>query len=258
MKNLFLLVLASLSFLVFANGKEYVRVCYYTNWAQYRNGDAKFIPSNIDPFLCTHIAYSFAKIVNHKLVPYEWNDDTYYKQVINLKSQNPDLKVLLAVGGWNHESSTSPFSDMVASLGNRRTFIDHSIQFLRKYKFDGLDLDWEYPAQRSTGNPSDKALFTVLCRELRAAYENEALTSGKERLLLTAAVAAGKSTILGAYETNKLSPYLDALHLMSYDLAGSWDGVTGHHTAVNAANGLSVSVGLDTWINGGFPANKVT
>ena len=52
-----------------------MRVCYYTNWAQYRNGDGKYTPTDIDPYLCTHIIYSFAKIQNGVLANYEWNDD---------------------------------------------------------------------------------------------------------------------------------------------------------------------------------------
>lgn len=35
---------------------------------------------------------------------YEWNDDKMYPRMMALKKQNPSLKVLLAVGGWNHEN----------------------------------------------------------------------------------------------------------------------------------------------------------
>ena len=35
---------------------------------------------------------------------YEWNDDKMYPRMMALKKINPDLKVLLAVGGWNHEN----------------------------------------------------------------------------------------------------------------------------------------------------------
>lgn len=43
---------------------KYKKICYFTNWAQYRNGPAKFEPEHIDPFLCTHIIYAFAYISN--------------------------------------------------------------------------------------------------------------------------------------------------------------------------------------------------
>lgn len=50
-------------------------VCYHTNWSQYRPDSGKFFPENIDPKLCTHIIYAFAKVVEDRLEPYEWNDE---------------------------------------------------------------------------------------------------------------------------------------------------------------------------------------
>lgn len=111
---------------VSATSNAYYRVCYYTNWAQYRPAGAKFFPEDIDPFLCTHIIYSFAKINQQNMIAmYEWNDDKMYVRFNNLKENNPELKTLLAVGGWNHESGTeSPFSRMVRTIATRKVFID--------------------------------------------------------------------------------------------------------------------------------------
>lgn len=51
-------------------------VCYYSNWAVYRPGLAKFTPENINPYLCTHIIYAFASLSeDFKLQPFDpYND----------------------------------------------------------------------------------------------------------------------------------------------------------------------------------------
>lgn len=55
----------------------YNTMCYYTNWSQYRDGIGRFLPNNVDPFLCTHIIYAFAVFgpgPGYELETFEWND----------------------------------------------------------------------------------------------------------------------------------------------------------------------------------------
>lgn len=44
---------------------------------------------------------------------------------------------------------------MVADPAKRRVFVNSVVRFIRDYNFDGLDFDWEYPANRG-GVPEDK------------------------------------------------------------------------------------------------------
>jgi chitinase len=47
---------------------EFKVVCYFTNWAWYRQGPGKYLPSDIDPDLCTHIVYGFAVLNGDQLI----------------------------------------------------------------------------------------------------------------------------------------------------------------------------------------------
>ena len=96
----------SILFLVLIFGtacSEKVSVCFYTNWAQYRQGIAKFLPSDIDVELCSHIYYAFAQINMQTLQieNYEWNDDVMISEVNALKKQKPSLKTVISVGKNN-------------------------------------------------------------------------------------------------------------------------------------------------------------
>jgi chitinase len=65
-----------------------------------------------------------------------------YDKVQALKAQNPALKVLIAVGGWN--MGPGPFSDMANNAASRANFVSTTVKFLQDNHFDGLDMDWVF------------------------------------------------------------------------------------------------------------------
>ena len=78
-------------------------VCYYSNWAQYRTNEGKFLPEDLDPSLCTHMIYAYAKVVEVDggwgIGPTEWNDLDMdwavgmYTRFHNVTDAHPGLKV---------------------------------------------------------------------------------------------------------------------------------------------------------------------
>ncbi|KAL7716189.1 Chitotriosidase-1 [Entamoeba marina] len=238
---------------------------YYTNWSQYRinsiNGWAcKFTPELIDPTVFDVINYAFVVFdESYTVKEYEWNDNTMIPQVVDLKKQNPNLKVLCSIGGWNfnlRNGTKHLFSEMSEFEEGRKKFIQSSIIFARKYGLDGIDIDWEYPGHPDMGGREvDTISFTSLLKEFREAIELEA-QSGKTKLLLTIAAPAGPKNIKNL-ELKEIHKYLDWINLMTYDLHGAWENVTGSHTALFSEDGLSVNDAVTSYLNSGIPSSKL-
>ncbi|XP_061191469.1 chitinase-3-like protein 1 isoform X2 [Saccostrea echinata] len=241
--------------------KKHRRVCYYTNWAQYREAPARFTPEDIRPELCSHLIYAFAKLEGAQIETSEWNDPLMYERFNNLKNKNRELKTLLAVGGWN--AGSKAFSPMVASTESRLLFVNSAIDFLRKYGFDGLDLDWEYPTRRG-GRPEDKENFAKLVKLLREAFDREAQQSGKPRLLLSAAVPTSKELVDQAYDIKTLAKHLDFINLMTYDFHGGWESTVGHNSPLYSRRSetetqrtMNTNWAAKYWTQNGAPRDKL-
>eukprot|EP00106_Octopus_bimaculoides_P004978 XP_014772420.1 PREDICTED: chitotriosidase-1-like [Octopus bimaculoides] len=200
--------------------------CYYTSWSQYRPTGMKYTVQNMDASLCTHIAFAFAVMKDNSIIHFEYNDinGTWTKGMYwyfnQFKQTYPRIKSFLSVGGWNFGSVK--FSQMANSPATRATFVNSAVDFLKKWKFDGLDLDWEYPALRN-GLKKDKEHYTLLIKELHKKFSLQT-----PRLLLSFAGPAPIEKIEVGFEVAKISPYVDFINIMTYDFHGSWEKNTGH------------------------------
>lgn len=209
------------------DSNSYKIVCYFTNWAWYRKGNGRFTPDDIDTSLCTHIVYGFAVLDYSELVIKthdSWADidNKFYTRVSALKEKG--VKVSLALGGWN-DSQGDKYSRLVRDAKARSRFTKHAIEFLEKYGFQGLDLDWEYPVCWQTdckkGSPDEKIAFSSFVRELSTAFRDR-------QLLLSAAVSPSKTIVDAGYDVPELAKYFDWIAVMTYDFHGQWDKKTGH------------------------------
>ncbi|CAF0942106.1 unnamed protein product [Rotaria sp. Silwood1] len=263
---LLLIFFLKVSFLLAAEQKFKI-VCYFSNWAYKRPGGGSMTPEDIDPCLCTHIIYAFSEMENNQLIPTEKHDfkdnnqPGFFERFNAWKSVNKNIKTLLAVGGW--DMGMKDFAGIVKSEKTMKSFAESSIKYLRKHKFDGLDLDFEYPGVDWRDSPrEDKQKFTKLCEVLYEAFEKEAEKSGQERLLLTAAVAAAKVNIDKAYEVDKLVSVIDWFNLMTYDFHGSWDQNRAHHSSLNSKDDekddtMYIDFAVKYFQKLGMPANKM-
>nr|XP_032835874.1 chitotriosidase-1-like [Petromyzon marinus] len=152
------------------------------------------------------------------------------------------------------------FSAMASRRDHRQVFVASTVGFLRTYGFDGLDLDWEYPAQR--GSPAvDKQRFTSLLKELRSAFdEEEVLAQGRPRLLLAVAVSPIASIVDGSYEVEKIHQYLDFINVMCYDMQ-NWNGKTSHHSPLFSSSlypeQTTTESAVKLWLDRGVPPSKL-
>lgn len=233
---------------------------YYPAWKSYSG----FTPDKLDVSKLTHINYAFAYIGQDNKIKlgYPDKDPENFKMLNDLKSLNPDLKILISVGGWNWSDK---FSDTASTDASRTAFAKSCVEFLVQYGIDGIDLDWEYPVggglPTNSKRPLDKQNFTLLLKEIRQKLDEQELKDNKQYLLT---IAGGASYYyLNNIEPTKIKEYLDYVNIMSYDLHGPWDQYSDFNAPLyNKSSSspqykISVDSSVEAWVNAGFTKDKL-
>jgi chitinase len=253
---------------------QYKRIGYYTGWSSYSH----FQVSQIDARTLTQLNYAFAGISSdgkmtvedpaadvEKSFPGDKPGQPYkgnFYQLTKLKQKYPSLKTVISVGGWD---GSAKFSDVALTDQSRTVFANSCLQFILKYGFDGVDLDWEYPvAGGKPGNskrPDDKHNFTLLLQKIRETFNAQSAKDGKTYILtITGGVGEG---FAADTELNMIQKYVDNIGLMAYDIHGSWDNMTGLDAPLykdphsGFGSDESVQDAVETYLRNGVPANKL-
>ncbi|RZC36321.1 Glyco hydro 18 domain containing protein, partial [Asbolus verrucosus] len=223
-------------------------ICYYQSWAS-----SSFAPSDIDVNVCTHVNYAFLGIKSDGSLRLDGGDSNI-KKLSALKKKNPKLKLLFSVGGWSEGSKT--FSAVASSGTKKAKMASSALQFLKTHKFDGIDVDWEYPAQRG-GKSSDKKNFVDMLKVLRKKLK------ANGNYLLT--IAVGSSPDSSSYDVSKIVGLVDYINVMTYDFHGASDGKTGQNAPLYASSkdsdwekkNANCDAAIKNWKNKGVSSSKL-
>ncbi|MEW2529121.1 glycosyl hydrolase family 18 protein [Streptomyces sp. NPDC047071] len=246
------------------NGRSRRVVGYFTGWRTGAKGDPKYLVGNIPWTKVTHINYAFAHVKDDKISVgdtsdpknpatgmtwpgnprAEMDDSLPYKGHFNLltkyKKRHPAVKTLISVGGWAETRefySMATHADGSVNQGGIDTFADSVVDFLQRYGFDGVDIDYEYPtALPKTGNPKDwdvsdprrKGLtkgYNALMKTLREKLDRAGADKGRYFQLTSAGSSSGY--LVRGLDSGQALQYQDFVNVMSYDLHGSWNKYVG-------------------------------
>lgn len=235
---------------------------YFANWYIY---ERKHFPTDIDFTSVDGIYYAFLLIdtVSGKVDFLDtWGDlevpldsplhpgtkvHGLVEFFVQLKQLYPHLKVSFSIGGWG---TLQRFEAVVLKRQTMETFVTSCCDLIRKYGFDGIDIDWEYPQSPQEGN-----LLKVLLEELR--YH---LDQTSPNLSLSVAAPAGSDNIR-QLDIAQLDMLIDKWNVMCYDYTGyPWSSRVGYHSNLfghNGDNNLSGESVLQNYLKSGASAHKL-
>ena len=174
----------------------------------YYLGPAAYL-DNYDVNQMTHIIFCFGQLEGDRFKITK-TDSATIKKMVSLKKKNPQLKVILSLGGGR---GCKTCSDAFASRAGRENFARSINECHRYFGTDGLDLDWEFPnVEHFPGqkySPADKKNFTKLVqtiKKLNPQYE------------LSFAAGAHEGIFETVVEWKKVMRKMDYVNLMTYDI----------------------------------------
>ncbi|KAJ2802520.1 hypothetical protein H4R20_003243 [Coemansia guatemalensis] len=254
------------------------KVGYYTAWSIYDRG---FVPADVAVERLTHINYGFAKLEGNTVALGDpWADvekphpnTTYGEGDLKgnigefnnerspVRLRNPQLRTLISVGGWTWSAGFSP---MASSAHSRAEFVRSVGDFLQRYHFDGIDIDWEHPVEGGMDgiphSPDDARNYLRLLRELRQYLDHECPRPRFGRYEISIATSAAPS-VYRHLDLGAIAQVVDHINIMAYDYAGSWSPTAGHHQNLFKPavgdQGINGHDSVSDYIRRGAPPHKL-
>ena len=163
----------------------------YGYWSKYQD----------PPYGAAQIPYSELTHINHAGVSFDSTGTLtipqgFFEQELISRAHAAGVKVLLLLGG--------DFNGLEAS-GQVQTLVENIVAVENQYGYDGVDIDWEYPATEE-----DRLLMDALMFRLRQANPNYVLS-------IDIPPWAG-----GGYDLKALQQWLNYFNILMYDCAGPW------------------------------------
>ena len=208
-----------------------------------------------DAGILTHLFLAFAVVeeggVTDRLI-------TQIFEVERIREYNPNLRVLVSVGGWG----AGGFSEAAATPAGRERFAKTAASIVERRGLDGIDIDWEYPCYSEAGiasAPEDKENYTLLMLALRDELDRLSERTGR-RYELTTAVGADQYYVDGS-EMARVASVCDWVNVMTYDMRGGFQILTGHHTGLFTPTGdlfrISADASVRMYVDAGVPPAKI-
>ncbi|XP_057381045.1 probable chitinase 10 [Daphnia carinata] len=207
-------------------------VCYLDVKAINRTGDGAFSLDKIDPFLCTHLIYGFTSDMTT-------NSDSYgstgipHDKFLGPRVKNPTLKIMASIKSedlkWDHNSMEKT--------------VNTTVDYLKKYRFDGLDIYWN---MSSSNIPTTPFFFA-----LRNAFQ-------KNGLLLSLALYT-ETTAEVTYFMEIIPNYIDFVSVLAYDLTRSTEQFwqADHPAPLYSTRSRNVDSLIHYFLEHDMPADKI-
>lgn len=193
-----------------------------------------YMPSYRDPAAVPDVKFRMCNVVNYAFATINASGQPIVQTPANLtsvaaKAKANGAKIFISLNGAHTD-----WKNMATSATGRTAFINGTMNIVRQYGLDGVDVDWEFP---TTSDGSD-VTYTALMKQLSDSCHLN------RKYYLTAAVTAGKyaGSIRDAIKS-EIFGYVDWLNVMAYD-DFSTSVPYKHHSDVTLAN-----VCLNYWLN---------
>jgi chitinase len=177
-----------------------------------------------------------------------------------LKQLHPNLKVLISLAG------APGFSAAASTAAGRQAMVANCIDLFINGNlapgisaagiFDGIDIDWEFPAATDTVNA------TLLMQEFRKQLDALGKTN-KKHYLLTMFGPAGQQNFSNI-QLAQVAKQLDYYNVQGYDFHGTWETSTNHASPLFddrqdpvRDEDFYIEYTIDSYLRAGVPPSKL-